>query len=155
MELIHTAIVQSYLETRTNNKAINGAPPKINTREQIIPRYTRRALAQLRAHKCPLLMAFLHKISPDSHPTPMCLFCNAHTHYTNHIFTCQHIHTTLTPVCLWENLVGAVDFLARWSAVLGWSWIDHEGAARPRESSGGVDTTMKQAVCVFFYMEKA
>ena len=62
MKLIHTEIVQSHLQTRTNNKVINDTPPKINAQEQTLPRYTRRTLAQLRANKCPLLIEYLHKI---------------------------------------------------------------------------------------------
>ena len=94
------------LTTQTNNKVINDTPPKINAQEQTLPRYTRRSLAQLRANKCPLLIEYLYKISPDTHPTPMCPLCNAHTHNTNHLCACQHIHTSLTPISLWENPVG-------------------------------------------------
>ena len=50
MKFKHTEIVQSHLQTRTNNKVINDAPPKINAQEQTLPRYTRRTLAQLRAN---------------------------------------------------------------------------------------------------------
>ena len=119
-KLIHTEIVQSYLQTRTNNKVINDTLPKINVQEQTLPRYKRRTLAQLRANKCPLLIEYLHKISPDTQSTPMCPLCNAQTHNTNHLFTCQHIHTTLTPISLWEDPVETAGLLSRWSALLGW-----------------------------------
>ena len=123
LKVIHTAIVQSHLQTRTNNAVLNDTPPKINAQEQTLPCYTRRILAQLRANKCSRLMEYFHKISPDTHPTPMYPLCNAHTHNTNHRFTYQHIHTTLTPITLWEDPVGAADILSRLSAVLGW-WLD-------------------------------
>ena len=55
---IHTAIAQSHLQTRTNNKVISDTPPKINAHEQTLHMYTRRSLAQLRANKCLLLMEY-------------------------------------------------------------------------------------------------
>ena len=120
---------------------------KINAQEQTLPRCTSRTLAQLRANKCPLLIEYLHKISPDTHPTPMCPLCNAHTHNTNHLFTCQHIHTTPTLISLWEDPVGVADPLSRRSAVLGWGlvqpWrgpLDQDGLAErstPPPSQGG------------------
>ena len=67
-------------------------------------------------------MEYLNKISPDTHPTPTCPLCHAHTHNTNHLFTWQHIHTTLNPISLWEDPVGAADLLARWSE----DWSDRE-----------------------------
>ena len=94
MKLVHTAIVQSHLQTRTNNKVIKDTAPKINAQEQPLPSYT-RTLAQLRANKCPLLMENLHKILSDTHLTPMWPLCNAHAYNTNYFFTCQYIHTTL------------------------------------------------------------
>ena len=83
MKLVHTEIVQSHLQTRTSNKVIYDILPKINAQEQTLPRYTRRTFAQLRTNKYPLLIEYLHKISPDAHPTPMCPLCNAHTHNTS------------------------------------------------------------------------
>ena len=148
MKLIRTAIVQSHLQTKTNNKVISVNPPKTNAQEQTLPRFTKRTLAQLRASKCPLLIEYLHKISTNTHPTQTCSSCYAHTYRTNHLFTCQPIHTTLIPISLWEDPEGATDlFPARL-----WCWGEARAAvreaARPGRRSGVVDTTTEQTYLI-------
>ena len=144
MKRKHTEIVQSRLQTRTNNTVINGTSPKINAQEQTRPRYTRRTLAQLRANKCLLLIEYLHKISPDTHPTPMCPLYNAHTHNTNHLSTCQHraTHYTKTYISLGKPGGGGGGLLfplVCGSGVGAGSTV--RWAARPRQTGGVVDTT--------------
>ena len=86
----------------------------------------------------PMKEKCLHKILPDAHPPPMCPLCNTHTHNANHLFTCQHIHTILTPISLWEDPVGVADLLSRWCAVLAW------GLDRPRHTGERADITNRE-----------
>ena len=55
-----------------------------------LPRLTRRTLAQLRTNKSPFLKSYLHKIDAKSHPYPLCILCNTHTHDTHHLFSCTY-----------------------------------------------------------------
>ena len=136
LKRIHTAIVQSHLQTRTNNKVINDIPPKINAQEQTLYRYTGRSLAQLRANKYLLWLEYLHKISPDTNPTPTCPLYNAHTHNTNHLYTCQHY--TLIPIALWEDPVWTADLFAAGLWYWGGGWSDHgEGRSTKTEKRRG------------------
>ena len=94
-KLIHTSIVQTYLNTRTNNKILNDIPPKINPEEETLPRKTRRTLSQLRTGKSPILNTYKHKIDPILNQSPLCPLYKQHQHTTEHLFTCTHIHTTV------------------------------------------------------------
>ena len=112
---IHAAIVQSRLPTSTIGKVLNDISSKIKTLEQTIPKYTRRTILQLKANRCPLPTEYLHKISPDTHPTWTYSFCNVPTYivvYICWLFTCQHICTTLTPNSLGEDSAGVANLLA-------------------------------------------
>ena len=51
MRHIHTSIVSKYLATRGNNKILRAPPPHISSSEELLPRITRRTLAQLRTNK--------------------------------------------------------------------------------------------------------
>ena len=77
---IHTSIVSMHLATRGNNKILCGPPPHIISSEEILPRLTRRTLAQHRTNKSPFLKSYLHKVDGQSHPSPLFHICNAHTH---------------------------------------------------------------------------
>ena len=113
-KLIHTSIVQTYLNTRTNNKILNDIPPKINPEEETLPRKTRRTLSQLRTGKSPILNTYKHKIDPILNQSPLCPLCKQHEHTTEHLFTCTHIHTTLRVLDLWENPVKVAALLDTW-----------------------------------------
>ena len=113
-KLIHTSIVQTYLNTRTNNKILNDIPPKINPEEKTLPRKTRRTLSQLRTGKSPTLNTYKHKIDPILNKSPLCPLCKQHEHTTEHLFTCTHIHTTLRVLDLWENPVKVAALLDTW-----------------------------------------
>ena len=63
MRHIHTSIVSRYLATRGNNNILPTPPPHISSSEEILPRLTRRTLAQLRTNKSPFLKSYLHKVS--------------------------------------------------------------------------------------------
>ena len=97
---IHTSIVSRHLATRGNNK--------------ILPRFTCHTLAQLGTNESPFLKSYLHKVDAKSHPSPLCPLCNTHTHDTNHLFNCTHIHTLLSPLDLWTDPAGVMELLARW-----------------------------------------
>ena len=93
---IHTSIVSRHLATRGNNKILHIPPPHISSSEEILPRLTRRTLAQLRTNKSPFLKSYLHKEDAKSHPSPLFPLCNTHTH---HLFN----YTTLSPLDLWTD----------------------------------------------------
>ena len=86
--------------------------------EEILPRLTRRTLAQLRTNKSPFLKLYLHKVDAKTHPSPLCPLCNIHTHDTHHLFNCTHIRTTLSPLDLWTDPAGVTALLARWTEKL-------------------------------------
>ena len=81
--------------------------------DEILPRLTRRTLAQLRTNKSPFL-----KVDAKTHPSPLFPLCNTHTHDTHHLFNCTHIRTTLSPLDLWTDPAGVIALLARWTEKL-------------------------------------
>ena len=106
MRHIHTSIVSIHLVTRGNNEILRTPPPHINSSEEILPRLTRRTLAQLRTNVSPFLKSYLHKVAPNHihlHYYPSV------THDTHYLFNFTHICTTLSPLDLW---------LARWTKKL-------------------------------------
>ena len=54
MRYIHTSIVSRHLVTRSNNTILRTPPP--HSSEEILPRLTRRTLAQPRTNKSPFLV---------------------------------------------------------------------------------------------------
>ena len=118
MRHIHTSIVSRHLATRGNNKILRTPPPHTSSSEEILPRLTRRTLAQLRTNKSPFLKSYLHKVDAKTHPSPLCPLCNIHTHDTHHLFNCTHIRTTLSPRDLWTDPAGVTALLARWTEKL-------------------------------------
>ena len=103
---IHTSIVSRHLATRGNNKILRTPPPHISRPEEILPRLTRRTLAQHRTNKSSFLKSNLHKVDAITHPSPLCPLCNTPTHDTHHLFNCTHIRTTLSPMDLWTDPAG-------------------------------------------------
>ena len=79
----------------------------------------RRKLSQLRTNKSPLLMTYLHKIDPASHPAANCPLCNDPNHDSLHLFKCPDIPTTLTVWDLWTDPVGVAALLDVWGEKLG------------------------------------
>ena len=88
MHHIITSIVSRHLAARGNNTILHTPPPHISSSEEILPRLTRRTLAQFKAL---FLKSYLHKVDAETHPSPLCPLCNTHTHYT--LFNCTHIVT--------------------------------------------------------------
>ena len=114
---IHTSIVSRHLVTRGNNKILRTPPPHIISSEEIIPRITRRTLAQLRTTNSPFLKSYLQKSKPNHihhHYVPSITV----THDTHHLFNCIHIRTTLSPLDLWTDPAGVTALLARWTEKL-------------------------------------
>ena len=115
---IHTSIVFMHLATRGNNKIMCTPPPQIISSEEILPRRTRRTLAQLWTNKSPFLKSYLHKVDAKSHQLPLCPHYNTHIHNTHHLFNCTHIRTTLSSLDLWADPAGVTALLARWVEML-------------------------------------
>ena len=112
---IHTSIVSKHLATRCKKKILRTPPPHISNSEEILPRLTRRTLAQLITNQSPFLKPYLHKVDAKSHPSPLCPLCNTHTHDTHHLFNCTHIRTTLPPLDLWTDPARVTARLVRWT----------------------------------------
>ena len=115
---IHTSVVSRHLSTRGNNNILHTLPPHFSSSEEILPRLTRRTLAQLRTNKSSFLKSYLHKVDATTHPSPLFPLCNIHTHDTHHLFNCTHIRTTLSPLNLWTEPAGLTALLARWTEKL-------------------------------------
>ena len=98
---------------RDNDKIMRTPPPHISSSEEILPRLTRRNLAQLRTNKSPFLKSYLHKVDVKLHPSPLCALCN--THY---LFNYTNICITLSPLDLWTYAAGMTALLARWTEKL-------------------------------------
>ena len=62
MRHIHTFIVSRHPATRGNNIILRTPQPRIISSEEILPRLTRRTLAQVRTNKSPFLKSYLHKV---------------------------------------------------------------------------------------------
>ena len=118
MRHIHTYIVSRHLATRDNDNILRTLPPFISISDEILPRLTRRTLAQLRTNKSPFLKSYLHKVDAKSHLSPLCSIYNTHTHNTHHLFNCTHIRNTLSPLDLWTDPAGVTALLARWTEKL-------------------------------------
>ena len=58
MRYTYTSIVSMHLATNGNNKILRTPPPHIISSEEILPRLTRRTIAQLRANKSPFLKSY-------------------------------------------------------------------------------------------------
>ena len=61
MKHTHTTIVSAYLNSRQHIKVTNIIPLTVHHSSTILPRVTRRTLAQLRTNKCPILHSYLNK----------------------------------------------------------------------------------------------
>ena len=118
MKDIHTHIVTQNTASLSHNKVLNDIAPYIHPSEQTLTHSLRRTLAQLRTDKSPLLLSYLHKISPTTYPSPRCPLCNHHSHDTQHLFQCPNVLTPLSPRDLWSNPVGVGGLVARWRELL-------------------------------------
>ena len=84
----------------THNKILCTPPPHICSSEEILPCHTRCTISHLRTNKSAVLISYLYKVVAKLHRSPLCHFCNSHTHShdTHYLFNCTHIRTTLSLV---------------------------------------------------------
>ena len=117
---IHTQIVANYMQTIPHNKILNRTLP-ISNNEQALTHYTTRLLAQLRTNKSPILHEYLHKITPETHPTPNCRSPMPHstTQHATHIWL-PKVADGPGPRGAMGRSRGAAGLLTRWSDELGW-----------------------------------
>ena len=116
MRHIHTSIVSRHLATRGNNKILCTPPSHISSAEEILPA---SLVAPLPKSEQTNLPSSNHTYTKSTQITsitnsPLCPLCNTHTHDTHHLFNFTHIRTTLSPLDLWTDPVGAMELLARW-----------------------------------------
>ena len=119
IKAIHSHHVATHLQGQPINKVLDGPAPPIHKSEEALDHSTRRTLAQLRTNKSPLLLSYLHKIDPGSHPTPGCPLCGHGNHDTRHLFQCSVLPTSLVPDDLWNNPAAAARLAAEWRGALG------------------------------------
>ena len=106
------SLVSRHLATRGNYKILCTPPPHIISYEEILPRLTRRTLAQLKTNKSPFLKSYLHKVDAKSHPSPLCPLCNTHTH---HLFNCTYyVHYIVTLRFVSDCTAGQMDGETGW-----------------------------------------
>ena len=95
MRHIHTSIVSMHLATRGNDTILRTPPPHISSSEKILPRLTRRTLAQLRTNKSTFLKSYYTKSTPN----------HIHHHYAPSVTLTHTTHitsstaTTYAPRC--------------------------------------------------------
>ena len=97
MRHIHHSIVSKHLATRGNYKIQHTTPPHISSSEEIIPRFIRRARAQLRTNISLFLISYLYKVNAKSHPSPLCPFCNTPHLHNISLQLYPHWHHIVTP----------------------------------------------------------
>ena len=86
-------MVSRHLATRGINKIMLTPPPHTNRSEEILPRLTHSALAQLRTNKSPFFKSYLHTFDDKSHTSPLCSLCNTYIHNTHYPFNFTHSPT--------------------------------------------------------------
>ena len=82
--------------------------------EEILPRITRRTLAQHRQINHPSSNQIYTKSTPKHihhHYAPYVILTHT-TQDTHHLFNCTHIRTTLSPLDLWTSPAGVTALLA-------------------------------------------
>ena len=119
MKSIHSHHVSVNVNNQPINKVLNHPAPPIHKSEEDLDHGTRRTLAQLRTNKSPLLLSYLHKIAPETYPSPNCPLCDRGIHDTVHLFQCSVIPTDLAPEDLWKDPPGAGRLVAEWRGALG------------------------------------
>ena len=108
---IHTSIVTRHLSSRGNDKTLCTPLPHIRSSEEILPRLTRRTLAQLRTNK--QLSNHTYKKSTPNHfhhhyPPPFVTLT-----YTTHIISSTA--PTFSPLDFWTDHAGVTALVVRWT----------------------------------------
>ncbi len=114
----HTKSVEDYINSQVDNELIGAKPPVINPEDESLPRGINRTLSQLRDDRSPFLYAYLNKIDPQNHPSPLCPLCKTDIHDTKHLFSCIYIKTHLKPLDLWNEPVAVAELLQQWTDAL-------------------------------------
>ena len=84
LKQVHTNEVKDYLDEREPNKVLDEKPPGISTKETLLPRRTRRTLAQLRSGYSPYLDSYAKRIGTVDYDC--CPNCNIEPHTTRQLF---------------------------------------------------------------------
>ena len=126
--------MQNHLESIPNNPLIGRTAPDVNAAETLLPRVTKRTLAQLRAGKSPLLKEYLHRIGKADDPG--CTLCENGVHNTAHLFECTQIPSALTPLDLLQRPAEAVSVLEEWQEALA---LAEEGWGAAVQQRGGME----------------
>ena len=114
----HTQSVEDYINSQVDNELIAAKPPVINPEDESLPRGINRTLSQLRDDRSPFLYAYLNKIDPQNHPSPLCPLCKTDIHDTKHLFSCIYIKTHLKPLDLWKEPMAVAELLQQWKDAL-------------------------------------
>ena len=114
MRHIHTSIVSMHLTIRGNNNILRTPPPHISSSEEILPRITRRNLAQLKTKKYPSSNHIYTKSTSNRIHQHYARYVTL-THDTYHLFNYSHIRTTLSLLDLWTDTARVAALLARWT----------------------------------------
>jgi hypothetical protein len=116
---IHSEIVKNSIDSLKPNKLLQSTPPLVDCSETTLPRKDRCTLAQIRSGKSSLLMEYLHKVNPQKYTSPLCPLCSTSPHDSQHLFTCNLVPTTLTPIDLWTNPTEAIKLVHLWKDKIG------------------------------------
>ena len=92
---MHLSIIIEYKNTVAPNRALNLHTPPICKTETTLAQNTRRRLAQFNANKSSFLHTYMNKMSPATHPSPLCSLYNWQQHDSSHLFNCQYIQSPL------------------------------------------------------------
>ena len=84
---------------------------------EVSPQFAQSLVACVVWSQSHFLKSYLHKVSAESHPSPLCPLCITYTHDTNH-FNWTHIRITLSPLDLWSDSDGVTELLDRWTEKL-------------------------------------
>ena len=124
MRHIHTSIVSKHLATRGNNKIRYTPQPHISRSEELLPRLTRRTLAQLKTNKSSYRKSYLRKVDVKSHPSPIFPLRNtrnASSHqqhpHTHHIFTLGVVDRPRRSGCTDGQMDGEAGSWTTWECV--------------------------------------
>ena len=132
--------------TRGNNKILRTPPPHISSSEEILPRLTRRTLAQLRTNKSPIILTQIRRqitsittMPPLQHPP---------TWHTPSLQLHPHTHHTVTPgfvdrPCWSDGAAGQISWLVDQSGMIGLphkqgsrEWVDNNSDGDSLEPCG-------------------
>ena len=107
---LHTNAVASTIAAATPNRVLGFRPPVVDSTELTLSRPSRTTLAQLRSGFCSALQSYKHRIGVSDDPS--CPECHLAEHSVSHLFSCPAYPTSLVPLSLWVDPIGANLFLS-------------------------------------------